>query len=158
MTCQLQKPSPLNSAPFCILTQQFHLSLPLEFLALLGLLPTHISWLREHAKIQIEISWFRKPSQVHLLLDACHQATGSFKEIFLIQLSLGSWSFRTMAIWGLFPIPHMHFQLWPFSNKFPDVVAYSFYFQHILSFPELPHNLLPCHPFFPYHSLNKANS
>lgn len=57
MNCQLQKPSPFNSVPFCTLPKQCYLSLPLEFLALLGVLPAHILWLRKHAEIQIELSW-----------------------------------------------------------------------------------------------------
>lgn len=65
--------------------------------------------------------------------------------LFLIELSLCSYLSWSVAIWVLFSLPQMYFHLLPFFNQFPDVIAYSFYFQHILSFHELLHNSLPWH-------------
>lgn len=95
MNCRLQKPSPFDSVPFCTLPKQCYLSVPLEFLALLGFFPAHILWPRKHAEIQIELSWSAKfvCILVHVI-----RPEGLFfffnRTFFLVELSLGSRSFQ----------------------------------------------------------------
>lgn len=47
--------STLYLVVFC--PSKCHLSLPLEFLALLPFLPAYIWWPKEHSEIQVDISW-----------------------------------------------------------------------------------------------------
>lgn len=135
--------STLYLVVFC--PSKCYLSLPLEFLALLGFLPAYIWWLREHTEIQVDISWSGSHAKFVCFLMQVTRPQGLFFFLPLTELCLGSQSFPICGNLGSVFSPPDALSVGAFFQSVSRCGCILVYFQHIVSFPELLHNCLPCH-------------